>query len=117
MAAISVRNSSSGLLTMWLEPLGEDRWLKPGETFQTRSDFTGDEQPFSLDLWVDDGDHAVGIENITVWVDQGDCRTVVTTDTDGNTIECGHQRPHDVDQRWRAMSDEARKRTSDETSG
>lgn len=111
MALVSVYNSSKGLLTLWLEPLGEDRWLQPGETFVIRSNYTGDESAFTLNPWVSDEDRCAGIENVNVWVDEGDCMSVIVVDLAGNVIECGHQRPAEIDERWRA-TDEARNRTA-----
>lgn len=57
MAVMEVRNNNNtGWLIMWLEPLGEDRWLAPGEVFQVRSDYTGNDQAFSITCWVNDED-------------------------------------------------------------
>ncbi|GAA1030793.1 hypothetical protein GCM10009557_24030 [Virgisporangium ochraceum] len=97
---MDVRNRSSGLLVLWLEPLGEDRWLQPGERFRIRTDYQGEELAFSVDMWIDTDDRAVGIENMAVWVEHGDCYAEVT-DRAGNTIECGHNRPPEIDERWR----------------
>ncbi|WP_371583125.1 hypothetical protein [Streptomyces sp. NBC_01314] len=99
---MDVRNDSKGWLTMWLEPLGEDRWLKPDETFRVRSNYNGDELAFSVTFWVEDDDRSAGIENIAVWIENGDCYAEVV-DNEGNLIECGHQRPDDANRRWQAM--------------
>ncbi|MFI6387126.1 hypothetical protein ACIBHY_31670 [Nonomuraea sp. NPDC050547] len=106
MAVMEVRNDNTGWLIMWLEPLGEDRWLAPGEVFQVRSDYTGDDQAFSITCWVNDEDRAAGIENIAVWIDNGDCYAQVT-DRAGNTIECGHRRPEEINRKWAAAAEEA----------
>lgn len=84
---------------MWLEPLGEDRWLKPGEKFQIQDDYAGTESPFTIDSWFDRDDRAAGIEHVSVWVEYGDCYAKVTDET-GAVIECGHQRPSAVDHKW-----------------
>jgi hypothetical protein len=114
MAVMDVRNDSGGWLTLWLEPLGEDRWLRPGETFRVRSDYRGDDLAFSVNLWVDDDDRAAGIENVAVWIENGNCYAEVT-DTAGNAIECGHQRPEEIDRKWAAVRDQMRQRTESRT--
>ncbi|MFB7294209.1 hypothetical protein [Actinacidiphila glaucinigra] len=103
MAIMDVRNDSTGWLTLWLEPLGEDRWLKPGETFRVRSDYQGNDLAFSVNLWVDDGDRSAGIENVAVWIENGDCYAEVT-DAAGNVIECGHQRPEKINKKWEEIN-------------
>ncbi|MFJ2863551.1 hypothetical protein [Kitasatospora sp. NPDC087314] len=96
---------------MWLEPLGEDRWLRPDETFRVRSDCNGDELAFSITVWVDDNDRSAGIENVAVWIENGDCYAEVV-DRAGNLIECGHQRPAEVDRRRQAALEGAQKRAA-----
>ena len=91
MAAIAVTNDSAGWLVLWIEPFGEDRWLRPGERFVVRSDYTGNEPAFTVWYWVNADDRVAGIENVTVAIDQGFYQEVV--DHDGRVIECGHQRP------------------------
>jgi hypothetical protein len=71
VTVIEVSNGSGAWLGLWLEPLGEDRWLHPGETFRVRSDYTGDESAFSIEAWSDDLSRAIGIENVNVWVLHG----------------------------------------------
>jgi hypothetical protein len=112
VAAIEVRNGSSAWLGLWLEPLGEDRWLRPGETFRVWSDYIGDESAFSIDPWSDDRSREIGIENVNVWVLRGDCFTVKVTDATGALVECGHQRPAEVAQQWAASDEAARKRVA-----
>jgi hypothetical protein len=104
---MDVCNDSGGLLVLWLEPLGEDRWLKPGERFRIRTDYGGDEPGFSVSYWVKDEDRATGIENVTVWVENGDAYAEVT-DVDGAVVECGHQRPEEIDRKWRADLEKAK---------
>jgi hypothetical protein len=94
VAILDVHNDSAGWLVLWLEPLGEDRWLRPGETFQVRSDYQGGESPFSVSRWVDQDEGAVGVDNVEVRVEHGESPEV--TDNSGSVVECGHQRPADV---------------------
>jgi uridine kinase len=98
---MTVRNGSAGWLCLWLEPLGEDRWLRSGETFRITSDYAGDKADFQVDYWVDDQDRAAGIENVTVWIQYGNPYAEVTDD-DGHVVECGHQRPPEVALKWEA---------------
>ncbi|MEV6604933.1 hypothetical protein [Kutzneria sp. NPDC051319] len=72
MAATEVQNDSDGWLVLWLEPLGEDRWLKPGERVRVCTDYRGEEMAFSVTYWVRNEDRAAGIENVSVWVENGD---------------------------------------------
>ncbi|MFE1289749.1 hypothetical protein [Streptomyces sp. NPDC058751] len=112
MAVMEVCNDNTGLLVLWLEPLGEDRWLEPGEAFRVRSDYDGDELAFSVTCWADEEDRAAGIENVTVWVEAGDWDAQVT-DRSGNVIECGHHRPEEIDRRWTERAEEARGRVEE----
>jgi hypothetical protein len=114
MAAIDVRNDSAGWLVLWLEPLGEDRWLRPGEMFRVRTECLGDDPAFSVTVWGNDDDRAAGIENVTVWVLNGDVYAEVT-DAVGDVVECGHQCPADVDRKWRSLAEEAARRTASRT--
>lgn len=106
---MDVHNDTAGLLALWLEPLGEDRWLRPGERFRVRSDYHGDELAFSVVFWDDKEEE--GIQNITVWIENGDCDAEVTNMA-GDVIECGHQRPAEIDAKWTAALAEARARTA-----
>ncbi|MFJ8886459.1 hypothetical protein ACIRJR_24025 [Streptomyces sp. NPDC102402] len=116
MAAIEVHNHSEGWLVMWLEPLGEDRWLRPDETLRVRSEYSGDEPAFSLSVLVDDDDRSAGIENVAVWIEKGDCYAEVT-DRAGNLVECGHQRPEEVNRRWQSALQEAQVRAAERKAG
>jgi hypothetical protein len=69
--------------------------MRPGERFQVQTDYLGNDSAFSVSFWVDTDDKAAGIEHLTVWVEKGDCYAEVT-DTAGNVVECGHQRPEEV---------------------
>ena len=102
MALMEVNNDSAQWLIVWLEPLGEDRWLKRGEALQIRTDYVGDELAFGVLTHASEKDRADGIDNLSVYVERGHPMAVVT-DRDGNVLECGHQRPDEVDQRWKAQ--------------
>ncbi|GAA3257122.1 hypothetical protein ACFO1B_48485 [Dactylosporangium siamense] len=104
MVIMEVHNDSAGWLVLWLEPLGEDRWLKPDETFHVRSDYDGDDAPFTVDRFEND-DRAAGIANIAVWVNEGDSQV---TDSSGTRLECGHQRPEEVTRKWNALLQQMR---------
>lgn len=73
MAVLGVRNGSDGWLVLWIEPLGEDRWLMPGEPFEIRPDYLGEEQAFTVNYFVDHHERESGIESIEVSIDKGDC--------------------------------------------
>ncbi|GHJ47398.1 hypothetical protein Cs7R123_47400 [Catellatospora sp. TT07R-123] len=92
MAAIVVTNDFEGWLAVWIEPLGEDRWLRPDERMTIRSDYTGQEPAFTVQYWANACDRAAGIENVTIWINEGNCYPEVV-DGEGLVVECGHQRP------------------------
>jgi hypothetical protein len=52
---------------------------------------------------------AAGIENLNCWVNEGDAYAEVR-DESGTLIECGHQRPADINERWMAQVDEIMRR-------
>lgn len=99
MGILDITNSHAGWLTLWLEPLGEDRWMRPGETFRIRSDYDGDERDFLIDLSAGAKARPAGIENVTVSIERGSPYARVTDDS-GNVVECGHQRPAEIHARW-----------------
>ena len=101
MAVMDVHNDSQGWLVLWLEPLGEDRWLRPGERLRVRTDYLGDEPAFAVTYWAHDDDRAAGIENINVCIENGDVHAEIT-DASGNRVECGHQRPDEIGRKWQA---------------
>jgi hypothetical protein len=112
---MDVTNSSEGRLVLRPEPLGEDRWLKPEETLRIRSDYTGQDLAFSVDFSVGEDDRAANIENVSVYVEGGSVYAEVT-DALGHAVECGYQRPPDVDAKWRAVV-ETLKREQESRSG
>lgn len=95
MATMDVENSSGGMLVLWMEPLGVDYWLRPGERFRIHLPCPAGESPFGIVHWSDERDLAAGIANLTVTVEAGDCREVTVTDRAGTLLDCGHQRPED----------------------
>jgi hypothetical protein len=109
MAVTAVHNESEGWLVLWIEPLGEDRWLKPGESVRIRSDYTGDEVAFSVSFWTDANHDEAGIENVSIHLENGGPYAEVV-DAGGQMLECGHQRPKAIDRKWRADLDEMRRR-------
>jgi hypothetical protein len=109
---MAVRNDSAGCLVLWLEPLGEDFWLRPAETFQIRSAYAGDELEFVVNYWVNDDDRTAGIENVTLWIQNGDPFEVVVTDDTGTVVECGHGRPAEIAEKWAAQREEGQTQVS-----
>lgn len=97
---------------LWLEPLGEDRWLKAGEAVRITNDYNGERIAFSVSYWVDDRDREAGIENVTIWVNEGDAYAKVV-DEAGHVLECGHQRPVEIDRKWQADLDKMRSDAAD----
>jgi hypothetical protein len=110
---MDVRNDSTEWLVLWLEPLGEDRWLRRGERLRIRTDYRGDDLAFSVTSWVDD-DWSDGIENIAVWIENGDCYAEVTNAA-GDVVECGHQRPAEIHAKWTLALTETREHAASRT--
>ncbi|MFI6493790.1 hypothetical protein [Streptomyces sp. NPDC050564] len=71
---------------------------------------------FSVNYWVDENDRAAGIETVAVRIENGDCYAEVV-DNAGNVIECGHQRPAEINRRWQAKAEEIQKRTAEQKAG
>ncbi|MFD5641584.1 hypothetical protein ACFWIP_07385 [Streptomyces anulatus] len=83
-----MENAGASDLWLFIEPYGEDYWLKSGEVFAVAPEAAGSNVCFSI---------AVCQEG-TVWLyEDGDPTKVVleytVTDADGKRLECGHQRP------------------------
>ncbi|MFS8099789.1 hypothetical protein LFM09_21935 [Lentzea alba] len=106
MAVIGVFNQSEHWLVIWLEPLGEDYWLRPKEQVRVRNDYEGDEPAFCVGYWTSESDRAEGIENVNVWVEHGNCDAEVI-DSDGNPVDCGYQRPATISEQWRVQREQA----------
>ncbi|MGW6740815.1 hypothetical protein ACWGDX_08730 [Streptomyces sp. NPDC055025] len=86
---LPVENAGDGDLCLFIEPYGEDYWLKPGEVFTVAPDAEGIDVWFSTSIWR---------EGITVWLyEDGDPHKIVleyaVADANGTRLECGHQRP------------------------
>ena len=94
MAVVEVQNDFDHWLVLWLEPLGEDRWLRPGDRFRIRSNYNGDDLAFTVSLVADSAGVAAPVRNVVVWVQLGEYAEV--TGEAGAVIECGHQRPAEV---------------------
>jgi hypothetical protein len=81
MAILTVRNRSAAkTMALYLEPWGEDYWLRPREeaTVATGYDFKTD--VFAVDM----NEHG-----IQLWVE---ANQAVVTSRDGTVLNCGHQR-------------------------
>ncbi|WP_308315132.1 hypothetical protein [Streptomyces sp. C3-3] len=86
---LPVENAGDSDLWLFIEPYGEDYWLKPGEVFTVAPEAEG------IDVWFST---VVCQEGITVWLyEDGDPAKVVleysVTDANGTRLDCGHQRP------------------------
>ncbi|OKI98984.1 hypothetical protein AMK18_23925 [Streptomyces sp. CB01249] len=84
-----MENAGNGDLCLFIEPYGEDFYLKPGEVFTITPEAEG------ADVW---SSTLVWEGGITVWLyENGDPTRIVleytVTDADGIQLECGHQRP------------------------
>ncbi|RKS79504.1 hypothetical protein BZB76_0974 [Actinomadura pelletieri DSM 43383] len=76
-----VQNGGDQLLKLWLEPFGQDYWLRPGEAVVVTSYGHWDDRPFEM-LHEPDC--------IQVWA----CSWFATvSDLLGNEVPGGHQRP------------------------
>jgi protein involved in polysaccharide export with SLBB domain len=84
MATFRVGNrSGSKVFALYLEPWGDDYWLRPGDEVNITT--VENQEPggrFSIDLH-DDG--------IQLWVETG--TDAVVASASGELLACGHQRP------------------------
>lgn len=76
-----VDNSGTELLELWLEPFGQDYWMRPGESFIVTSYGSWSDRPFEIA-------HEPG--RIQIWA--ATCFATVTF-PDGTEVPGGHQRP------------------------
>lgn len=80
------------IVTVWLEPWGRDYWMRPGDVFIIESDDrvsceqANDDPPFEVS-WLENG------IMVGVMVDS------TVRGRDGIELECGYQRPVDLDGR------------------
>ncbi|MFJ3966115.1 hypothetical protein [Streptomyces sp. NPDC090036] len=93
MPKVRLSNDTKKTLGIWVEPWGEDYWMKSKEKFtivtDTPKDSDPDEEPFEV-VFHDQG--------ASVWVNTGYEATVY--DHSGNEVDCGHQRPIEVLRAW-----------------
>lgn len=87
---LPVENAGDSDVCLFIEPYGEDFWMKPGDAFKVVPLSDSDVQ-FSVVL-------ATGL--ITVWLyEDGDPYNTLldydVVDARGDKLECGHQRPMD----------------------
>ncbi|MFE3758907.1 hypothetical protein ACFXO9_31785 [Nocardia tengchongensis] len=75
------------MVTIWLEPLGEDYWMRPGEAFT----FEFDESDFSERMCGAHFDVSWANGDLVVWT--GALENVWVRDQSGTGLDCGHQRP------------------------
>ncbi|WP_327170192.1 hypothetical protein OG471_01065 [Streptomyces sp. NBC_01336] len=106
MPKIRLHNDSKKMLGIWVEPWGEDYWMKPEDQFtivtDTPEDAHSDEAPFEV-VFHDQG--------ISVHVNIGYVATVY--DQSGNEAGCGHQRPLEVLRAWTESAEAAAQRTAE----
>ncbi|GGW75491.1 hypothetical protein [Streptomyces xantholiticus] len=86
---LPVQNAGENLVSLFIEPYGEDFWLQPGEVFTVTPTVAGVDVQFSM---------AVAADHITVWLyEDADPYKVIldfeVLDEGGAALECGHQRP------------------------
>ncbi|MFI5642642.1 hypothetical protein ACIA8H_35285 [Streptomyces goshikiensis] len=105
MPKIRLNNDTEKILAVWVEPLGEDYWMKPTERFtiatKTAESADSDEAPFDV-LFHDQG--------VSVWVNIG--YEAVVRDQSGSEVDCGHERPLEVMREWTEAAEAAAQRTS-----
>ncbi|MFJ5117967.1 hypothetical protein [Kitasatospora sp. NPDC088548] len=103
MPKIRLSNDTEKTLGIWVEPWGEDYWMKPNEKFtivtDTPKDTDPDEAPFEV-VFHDQG--------ASVWANIGYQPTVY--DHSGNEVDCGHQRPVEVPRAWTEAAEAAAER-------
>ncbi|MEU6072452.1 hypothetical protein [Micromonospora sp. NPDC047074] len=80
---LPVKNVGDRVVCLFIEPLGEDFWMRPEETFVVVGDAVDPE--FSVSTMPD---------HVIVWVNAGDPYNAQVVDgRSGNVLECGHGRP------------------------
>ncbi|MEU2455071.1 hypothetical protein ABZ605_33920 [Streptomyces sp. NPDC012765] len=100
MPKIRLHNDNKKVLGVWVEPWGEDYWMKPEDQFtivtDTPEDVHSDEAPFEV-VFHDQG--------VSVHVNIG--YEAAVYDHAGNKVDCGHQRPIEVLRTWTEASEAA----------
>ena len=97
---LPVQNAGENLVSLFIEPYGEDFWLKPGETIIVTPAVDGIDVQFSV---------VVAADHITVWLyEDGDPYKVIVdyevVDKGGTALECGHQRPADPVEKYQVRA-------------
>lgn len=100
---IRLNNDTEKVLGIWVEPWGEDYWMKPEEQFTIATDAPegadSAEAPFDV-VFHDQG--------VSVEVNTG--YEAVVHDRSGAALICGHQRPLEVLQAWTEADEAAAQR-------
>ena len=94
MPKIRLKNDTEKILAVWVEPLGEDYWMHPKERFTIATTETaegGDCETVPFDVVFHD-------QGVSVWVNIG--YEAVVYDQSGTEVDCGHQRPLEVQREW-----------------
>ncbi|MFJ8230317.1 hypothetical protein ACIQ9E_10240 [Streptomyces sp. NPDC094448] len=103
MPKIRLNNETGKVLGVWVEPLGEDFWMNPEDRFTlatvTPESEDSDEAPFEV-VFHDSG--------VSVCVNVG--YEAVVHDRSGARVDCGHQRPVEIRQRWAEAAERAQER-------
>ncbi|MFD0732462.1 hypothetical protein [Planotetraspora mira] len=88
---LTVQSGSEDLVCLFIEPYGENFWLKPGDKFTVvPAEDTSDPQ-FTV---------VAATDHMVVWIyESGDPEKVIVDyaiiDNNGTALECGHQQPVD----------------------
>ncbi|MFD7031568.1 hypothetical protein ACFWAR_26430 [Streptomyces sp. NPDC059917] len=106
MPTISLNNDTAKTLCIWVEPWGEDYWMKPKERFtvatETPEGVHSDEAPFDVSFRA---------HGVSVCVNIG--YEAVVYDQSGTELDCGHQRPLEVLRTWTESAEAAAQRIAD----
>ncbi|WP_155389764.1 hypothetical protein [Catellatospora paridis] len=85
MDRLPVRNVGDRVVCLFIEPLGMDYWMLPGDEFVVMGDPEAPDSGLSIDTMPD---------HVIILVNEGDCYNVTVHDRrTGAELECGHQRP------------------------
>ncbi|MFZ4296913.1 hypothetical protein ACOZE3_03180 [Streptomyces cinereoruber] len=93
MNRLPVQNGGKGLFCLFVEPYGEDFWLKPGDEFTVVPGADASDPQFTV---------VAATDRLVVWIyEGGDPDKVVVdytvVDSSGTELECGHQWSADRD--------------------
>jgi hypothetical protein len=85
VSKLPVENVGERLVLLFVEPLGNDYWMKPEDAFVVVGGGEVADSEFSIDSMPD---------HVIVWVNEGDPFAVKVFDqASGVELECGFQRP------------------------